>query len=251
METSLLCGSFQMVRLLAHLVGATERMRLVARLRAKLALRALIDLQYPLFCNEQPNPGISTTGDSVQNLENLADRSYKTYKSRLIASQRLQARNRAWNACLLSLSVATTLASVALLTEPDMYGQAGATILVCVSIMALVASLVVAGLNYGGRSRDMFMNYRRIQRLSVEAEALKDNGEASVDAVNTLAERYESLLDDSENHTESDFMRALPNSALGPWPKRRAQLLTLAPYSAMLVPILVIWPILTWIASVA
>lgn len=186
----------------------------------------------------------------MHDLENLATRSYKTYRSRLVASERLQSRNRAWNACLLSLSVATTLASVAMLSEPEMYGTAGSTILVCVSIMALVASLVVAGLNFGGRSRDMFMNYRRIQRLSVEAETLLSQGTANADEVGQLAARYESLLDDSENHTESDFQRAVPDSARGTWPIRRAKLLTVMPYSALLVPLLVIWPILAWISRV-
>jgi len=116
--------------------------------------------------------------------------------------------------------------------------------------MALVASLVVAGLNFGGRSRDMFMNYRRIQTLSVEAEALLIRGGANADEVDQLAARYDSLLDDSENHTESDYQRAFPDSARGAWPIKRAKLLTVAPYSALLVPLLVIWPILTWIIRV-
>jgi hypothetical protein len=186
----------------------------------------------------------------LHDLEKLADRSYKTYRSRLVASNRLQARGRAWNACLLSLSVATTLSSVALLTEPDMYGEAGPTVLVCVSIMALVASLVVAGLNFGGRSRDMFMNYRRIQRLSVEAESFVYRGDAGVDEIRELSERYESLLDDSENHTESDYQRAMPDAKVGTWPIRKAKLLTLAPYSALGVPVLVILPIVVWMIRV-
>lgn len=127
-----------------------------------------------------------------------------------------------------------------------MYGKAGATVLVCVSILALVASLVVADLNYGGRSRDMFMNYRRIQRLSVRAESLLSRGEASSYDVAELTERYESLLDDSENHSDSDFRLALPNPDLGTGPATRAKLLTLAPYSALIAPIFVIWPIVVW-----
>jgi hypothetical protein len=186
----------------------------------------------------------------MHDLFKLADRSYKTYKARLIAAQRLQARNRAWNACLLSLSVATTLASIALLTDAKMYGQAGPTILVCVAVMALVASLVVSGLNYGGRSRDMFMNYRRIQRLSVEAEALVSSGQASDSDIDRLAESYESLLDDSENHTTSDYIQAFPENSLSKWPLSRSRLLTSAPYLALLVPILVVLPIVKWVAGI-
>jgi hypothetical protein len=131
-----------------------------------------------------------------------------------------------------------------------MYGEAGPTVLVCVSIMALVASLVVAGLNFGGRSRDMFMNYRRIQRLSVEAEGMLARGEKDDQQIRQLAERYESLLDDSENHTTSDFQRAMSDSARGTWPIRKAKLLTLAPYSALVVPTLVIYPIVVWMIQV-
>lgn len=188
----------------------------------------------------------------MHDLEKLADRSYKTYKARLVAAERLQSRNRAWNACLLSLSVATTLASVALLTDKEMYGHAGPTILVCVAVMALVASLVVSGLNYGGRSRDMFMNYRRIQKLSVEAEGLVNSGAASIEDVNQLAERYETLLDDSENHTTSDYIRAVSDNTLdlGRWPLIRARFLTQVPYLALIVPLLVVLPIVDWVVRV-
>lgn len=188
----------------------------------------------------------------MHDIGKLADRSYKTYKARLVAAERLQSRNRAWNACLLSLSVATTLASVALLTNKDMYGQAGPTILVCVAILALVASLVVSGLNYGGRSRDMFMNYRRIQKLSVEAEGLAISKTATAEDIDQLAERYESLLDDSENHTTSDYIRAIPDKSPGlvKWPVVRAVFLTQVPYLALVFPILVVLPIVEWVIRV-
>ena len=182
----------------------------------------------------------------MSELENLASRSYKTYKARLKASERLQARSRAWNACLLSLSVATTIASIALLTDARMYGAAGPTLLVCVAVMALVASLVVASLNYGSRSRDMFMNYRRIQRLSVEAETLLTEDNAPADEVRKLVERYEALLDDSENHTSADYKLADPGSGLSGWFPFRAQLLTAVPYIALVVPILIMCPIIDW-----
>ena len=55
---------------------------------------------------------------------------YTTYKCRLKAAERLASRNRAWNSSLISMSTATTIASIALLTKPDIYGIAGPTILV-------------------------------------------------------------------------------------------------------------------------
>ena len=112
-------------------------------------------------------------GGIVESLQKLEDRSYKSYKARMYASRRLALRGKAWNASLLSLTVATTIASVGLLTEENMYGAAGPTIFACLAVLSLVTSLVVSGQNYGGRSRDLFNNYRRLQRLSTEAEYLR------------------------------------------------------------------------------
>lgn len=179
-------------------------------------------------------------------LERLVDLSYKTYKARLKATERLLARQRAWNTSLLALSLATTIASIALLSDDKMYGETGPTVLVCVSVLALAASLAVAGLNYGTRSRDMFMNYRGIQRLSMEAQSLRDNDELDMDAVRKLSTRYQSFLDDSENHTSADFKAADPNAAVSIWRVRAAALLTLLPYIALIVPIFVLIPFVGW-----
>ncbi|WP_116414431.1 SLATT domain-containing protein [Subtercola boreus] len=185
----------------------------------------------------------------MEQLSNVATRSYKSYRARLMASLRLQARGRAWNTSLLSLAVATTFSSIALLTDDGMYGKAGPTVLVCVSVLALVASLVVTSLNYGGRSRDMFMNYRALQRLSVEAENLLANSVQSPDLVDRLSDRYESLLDDSENHTSADHKRADPGSDVSIWVLRRAHLLTALPYVALIIPLAVLAPIVSWFFS--
>lgn len=183
---------------------------------------------------------------ALKQLEYIADRSYKTYKARLKASERLQARQRAWNTCLIAFSVAMTISSIGLLTDGKMYGQAGPTVLVCVSVLALVASLVVAGLNYGVRSRDMFMNYRGVQRLSVETEALLDGGEADVESIRELSSRYDALLDESENHTSADFKAADPEAEVSVWHVRAAVTLTLLPYAALVVPVLVVVPFVAW-----
>ncbi|MEB0286713.1 SLATT domain-containing protein [Cryobacterium sp. 10S3] len=182
----------------------------------------------------------------MSELERVAARSYKSYRARLVASNRLQARQRAWNTCLLALSVATTVASIALLSDGTMYGNAGPTVLVCVSVGALISSLVAAGLNYGGRSRDMFMNYRALQRLSVEAESMLDREFVHDEEVSKLTERHNALLDDSENHTSADHKSADPEAPISIWVLRRAQWLTNLPYLALSVPVLVVWPFAHW-----
>lgn len=179
-------------------------------------------------------------------LQRLIDLSYKTYKARLKATERLLARQRAWNTSLLALSVATTIASIALLSDGEMYGKTGPTVLVCVSALSLVASLAVAGLNYGTRSRDMFMNYRGIQRLSLEAQTLQDNADLDTDAIRKLSSRYQSLLDDSENHTSADYKAAYPDAKVSVWRLRASALLTALPYLALVVPVLVLIPFIIW-----
>jgi hypothetical protein len=180
----------------------------------------------------------------------LEKRSYKTYCCRLRASRRLASRQRAWNASLIGASTATTIASVALLTDDSIYGSAGPTLLVCVSVLTLVASLVGSSLDYSGRARDMFTNYRRIQRLSAEVErVLGSPAPVAAQTVELLNEKYDSLLDESENHTEADYYHAFPDEV-----KRSAavwgeDLLSLAPYISLLAPLGLLVPLANWIAS--
>jgi hypothetical protein len=147
----------------------------------------------------------SDEDEGLANLfQTLERRSYKTYSARLQASRRLASRNRAWNASLIATSTATTIASVALLTDSSIYGRSGPTLLVCTAILTLIASLVASGLDYSGRSRDMFLNYRRLQRLSAEVERyVCSAGLQSREVLETLHERYDGLLDESENHLNS------------------------------------------------
>lgn len=138
-------------------------------------------------------------------LKTIEDRSYKTYKARLKSAERLQRTSHSWNAALIGTSIATTVASVALLVDPEVYGRRGEVLLVGISILALSASFVVATRNYGARAREMASSYRKIQRLSVEAERLQTLAAVTSEEVEALSERYQDLLDESENHTEADF----------------------------------------------
>ena len=138
---------------------------------------------------------ITEAEQARQHLELLEGRSYKTYQSRLRAADRLASRSRAWNTFLISMSASSTIASVALLSDAKMYGTRGPTVLVCVAVLTLIASLVTSGLDYSGRSRNMFLNYRRIQRLSAEAERAKSTPEKHTTAyVDELNRQYDALL---------------------------------------------------------
>ena len=203
----------------------------------------------------------------MKELEDLIERSYSTYKSRLVASERLAFRNNAWNVSLVALSSSLVIASIGLLTDPKMYGSQSATLLVSLSILALSVSLTVTGQNYGGRSRDMFTNYRRIQHLSVDAELLKATPNYSISDVILLAQRYQSLLDESENHSASDYIKCLKlakqkkgTNSPHPGPitntKSRSRSLLLAgsilnwlPFAFLIVPFTLLIPFANWIMS--
>jgi hypothetical protein len=189
-------------------------------------------------------------GDLAGLFAALERRSYRTYSSRLQASQRLAARNRAWNASLIATSTAATIASVALLTDSTIYGKSGPTLLVCVSILTLVASLVASGLDYSGRSRDMFLSYRRLQRLSAEVERHANSPATQThDVLENLHQRYDALLDESENHTEADFYRAFPDEDKKTRSLWRETSLSLMPYLSLAAPVGLLIPLVIWIAK--
>jgi ABC-type multidrug transport system fused ATPase/permease subunit len=181
-------------------------------------------------------------------IELIEQRSYKTYKARLRSAQRLQRLGHAWNAALISTSVATTVASVALLIDSTVYGVRSDVMLVGVSILGLTASFVVAGRNYGARAREMTSSYRKIQRISVEAEHLRLAGDAVSEQVVDLVDRYQNLLDESENHTEADFYSV--HSQKWKWttvvPAVASLIYTVLPWLFLIVPLLIICRFIQW-----
>jgi hypothetical protein len=182
-------------------------------------------------------------------LKTLERRAYVTYLNRLHASQRLAARQRAWNASIIATSTATTVASVALLADDSIYGNTGPTLLVCASVLALVASLVTSSQDYSARSRNMFTNYRRLQRLAVEAERLAGY-EITQDEVTRLYQQYDALLDESENHTSADYYHAFPDKHTGkPFNAYREDALSAMPYLSLLAPIGLLVPLIVWFAN--
>lgn len=192
-------------------------------------------------------------------LTTLEQRSFKTYQARQSASARLGQRARAWNWALIAFSTTMTIASIGMLNDEQMYGNSGSTLLVCLSVLALVFSLATSSLDYSARSRDMFLNYRKVQRLSVEAERLSaSEATPSGEEVDGLYDRYNDLLDESENHTTGDYLRhypvlsdeSNPSSALDRQRKHqrtralwRDGIITFFPYATIAVPVLIVIPL--------
>lgn len=195
-----------------------------------------------------------------EQLHDVETRAYKTYRARESACRRLGQRARAWNWALVAFSTSTTIASIGMLTEPSMYGRNGGTLLVCLAVLALVASLTTTNMDYAGRSRDMFLNYRKIQRLSVEMEELRRQSLEPVTArsVKLLEDRYQAVLDETENHTTGDHLRHFSKTVKADNPyfsedpelykaRRRAmfgdRLITLFPYVTLVLPIGLLVPL--------
>lgn len=185
-------------------------------------------------------------------------RAYKTYRSRESACVRLGQRARAWNWALIALSTATTVAAIGMLSAPLMYGPNGSALLVCVSVLTLVVSLAATNMDYSGRSRDMFLNYRKLQRLAVEMEELGRSKIVTRSAMELLADRYQAVLDESENHTSGDYFKNFSNKYEASHPlylkedgfsvRDRFQILrdlaiTWFPYTTLLLPLFLLIPL--------
>lgn len=105
----------------------------------------------------------------------------------------------------------------------------------------------------------MFLNYRKIQRLSVEAERyLSSQRSPTMEDVDRIYDRYNDLLDESENHTTGDYLRHFPievaNTSENPKlagqrererkrALRRDWIITFLPYGTLIIPALLIVPL--------
>lgn len=148
-----------------------------------------------------------------EQLKKIEKRAYRTYRARQSACIRLSQRARAWNWALVAFSTATTVAAIGMLTNPAMYGANGGTLMVCLSVLVLVATLTTTNMDYPGRSRDMFLNYRKIQKIAVEAEELLQTPrDLSLDVLADITNKYQIVLDETENHTEGDYLRHFSKS---------------------------------------
>jgi hypothetical protein len=146
-------------------------------------------------------------------LSKIEARSYATYKARLEAANRLRTRGQIWSIVLIALSAGTTVVGVANLYDTEIFSKSASLFFLVTSIATLITSLVLTSMNYANRARDMFENYRHIQRLSCEIEealvGLKSGTAANrlACSASDLAKRYQDLLDGSDNHTTADQLR--------------------------------------------
>jgi hypothetical protein len=156
------------------------------------------------------NDGSRKRPDSLRQLANRVER---TYWARREMARRLQNRGMYWNVALVSLALSASLAGVAQLREPNLYGANGDVAMLILGIFSLVASLMVATSSYAERARLAFENYRTLQRLSTELEAAVSVTQLSARASRRLYEkfdqRYQDILDTSNNHEPADFIKVI------------------------------------------
>lgn len=183
----------------------------------------------------------------------LEFRSYTTYKNRIQAFERIQARSRAWNTALISLATATTVAAVGLLVDDSMYGDSGAVLLAACSVLSLAASLTVSALDYPGRAVRMETSYKETQDLSSRVQALRHTGGTPTIAdYNLIYGQYHDLIRHSENHTTADDeARDKPDDhpRNWTWRRRRSAVLTVLPYVTLLLPVWLLGKFGFWVIS--
>ncbi len=135
----------------------------------------------------------------------LEDRTYKTYRSRIRAYHRLRRRDNAWNASLIALSTSTTVASIGMLVDREMYGKGGDALMLALAVLSLVASLVVASAKLRERAQSMEGSYKRIQQIAVAAENIPEDAVSGYQRLQELRQEYLIAIESSENHSSADF----------------------------------------------
>ncbi|MEV4480276.1 SLATT domain-containing protein [Micromonospora coxensis] len=192
-----------------------------------------------------------------QGLARLERRAYETYKSRLEACKRLEARSRAVNGLVVALSLSSLIAAGGMLRDRDLYGPNGDALWLFIAILTFAGSVTSSSLGYAARSRNMFQNYRKVQRLSVRAERAKsDPVQLTRETLEKLISEYDDLLDESENHTTADYLRARSQFAPATKPSKIERwhifasvalswipwLAILAPVALMVQAVISFWP---------
>lgn len=189
-----------------------------------------------------PQTGDTTTAELVGK---LVQRSYITYQSRIKASERLATLNALWNVALVFGSVAVTINSVVLLVDRNALGPKGDVAMACASILTLFVSVSVSGMNLSGKSRDMFTSYRRIQRLSAEAERVAANQPTQQDLAR-LSSEYDDMLDNSDNHRLCDYLKVEPSKRKKCWEGRSDLIALLFPVTLIILSAALAAPAVLW-----
>ena len=196
------------------------------------------------FAAEPTNTSDQAVTLSRERLKVLEERYYRTYKSRLKTHERLVRRGQAWSVALVSLATATTITSVALLSDSSIFGDKGATLLAALSIISLVLSLVVSNANYGARGAQMQSCYKRIQQISLRAEQMQLEA-ASIANEERLRADYMSAVESSENHSHADYLRSFDD-----WQPSRTtrvdSLATFSPFLFLAIPAILLFVVMSW-----
>lgn len=194
------------------------------------------------------------TEGHLERLKVVEDRYYKTYQARLELAKRIQRQGTAWNWWLITSSLAVSVASIALIRDPKIYGGQGDVLMASLSLLAFTGSLVVSGCRFGERSRDAFYAYRAIQKLSVQAERARKSGSpaSSIDEVERLEDAYDQVIDSSENHREIDHIRAkrVRGERLDRRDQRKiagAWVVEALPYASLVASLASLIPVFFWI----
>lgn len=163
--------------------------------------------------NPENNPASTAEASTPDALAVLERRLQRTYKSRVQTARRYQSRGNNWNLALVLASLTTAAVSVVALSSSTVYGDRSEALLVVLGIATLVVSVLVTSAQFQVQAEKFFRAYRTIQKLWVEADmhsrALEDPAQR-----NSAAERidadYQSVLDDTNNHSPADFYKAFP-----------------------------------------
>lgn len=207
-------------------------------------MAVLVEKSVVMTTSTQPNSGNGSTSRSLSGLDGLIkwleDRSFETYKCRLFAHLRLSRQNFVTNSFLVVFSLSTTIASLGLIVDRNMYGAGGDALMVALAIISLVTSLVVANANYAARAKAMEISYKEVQNISFRAENLtNDVGNSQMtkrEDFLALQSEYLNALRSSENHDDVDHKR---------WKTGKPQSKALG-YVLFVLPALLLVPFVNW-----
>ncbi|WP_341954562.1 SLATT domain-containing protein [Microbacterium sp. LWH13-1.2] len=146
-------------------------------------------------------------------LSALSRRIQRTYKSRVETARRHQKRGNYWNFALVVASLTGTSVAVVSLTDPSVYGERGSALMVVLGIVTLVVSVLVTSAQFQVQAEKFFHAYRSLQKLWVASDlakrSLTDTRERN-ERADEIDRDYQSVLDDTDNHSPADFFKAFP-----------------------------------------
>jgi len=156
-------------------------------------------------------------------LADLERRSYKSYLARVQTERRLRRVGLTWNAAQTSLAVALIAVSVLYLAFPSSQSDLMVVYLISLSVLALAVSISVGSLDYSGRAREMFRNYRDLQSFSARVESIQKVTLFSTRrSLAGLQAEYDLLIDQAENHSNLDYeLSQVPSGDAGVISRRR------------------------------